>query len=106
MNVEITSWGDTQNRVLEFGLPAEFERDSDDIGYRCIQSFHFCFQKEAILACDALILLTNQTPRKSEFNFILYGGEFIALTKKNDRKKIHDVYDKVQELINITNTKN
>jgi len=33
-------------------------------------------------------------------NFIIYGGEFIALHKNRTRKTICDTYDKLQELSN------
>lgn len=33
---------------------------------------------------------------KHNYNFILYGGESIAYTNKNQRKTIKDIYDKLE----------
>jgi len=33
------------------------------------------------------------------FNFIVYGGEFIALTKKRTKATIAETYDKLQEMV-------
>ena len=36
-------------------------------------------------------------------NFIIYGGEIVALTKKRNKESIASLFDKVQELVNKNN---
>ena len=34
------------------------------------------------------------------FNYLIFGGEFIALTKKRTKATIAETYDKLQEMLN------
>ncbi len=54
-------------------------------------------------AIIVVLLYANYGVLKWAYGFLLYGGEFIALTKANDRKKVYDVYEKVLELVDTKN---